>query len=47
MLFTITTDTGRIIKEHATKEEALKALTDGLTIDCLHFSIIIKKEEEK
>lgn len=46
MLFTILTDTGRILKEHATREEALKAIIDGLTIDCLHFTVIVKKEEE-
>lgn len=47
MLFTIFTEAGRIIKEHATREEALKALVEGLTIDCLHFTVLIKEEREK
>lgn len=46
MLFTIYTTKGRIIKEHATKEEALEALVKGLTIDCLHFTVLIKAEKE-
>lgn len=46
-MYTIYTETGRIIKEHATREEALEALVKGLTIDALHFTVLIRKETEE